>query len=145
MLPDEDYLLSLGRLSYSLARLESVSLDELAQLPGLPPALAPRKLAGKSVEAIARALADPANTGKVADSTTRDRLRATGEELATAARLRHAIIHARAAHEGEEIRLHRRSGDQANAADITTAWLERAQADVDDALRQILRTRSAAA
>ncbi|MEU0935447.1 hypothetical protein [Embleya sp. NPDC005971] len=145
MIPDDEYLLKLGRVTYGLALLESVILAELDQLPGLPPALATRKLAGKSIEAIARALTDSANTDKVADATTRAWLQVAGGELAAAGRIHHAIKHARAAEEGEQLHLHRRSGELGDAVDITTAWLQRAQSDLDDALRQVSEGRAKAA
>ncbi|WP_331766113.1 hypothetical protein [Embleya sp. NBC_00896] len=145
MTPDDEYLLRLGRVTYSLTRLDTAVRDALAQLPGLPPALAVRKLAPKTTEATAHALTNPANTAKVADPATRAWLHAAGEELAAAARLRHAITAARSAADDEEPRLHRRAGEHGDGVDITTAWLERAQADLDDALRQVLRPRPAAA
>ncbi|MGW1995762.1 hypothetical protein [Embleya sp. NPDC001921] len=145
MIPDDEYLLKLGRVTYSLALLESVVLGELAQLPGLPPALVARKLAGKSIEAIARALTDSANTGKVADASTRAWLQVAGGELAAAGRIHHALKHARAAEEGEVAQLHRRTGEAGDAVDITAAWLQRAQADLDDALRQVSGARAKAA
>ncbi|WP_424637504.1 hypothetical protein [Embleya sp. AB8] len=145
MLPDDEYLLQLGRVTYALSLLESVVRAELRQLPGLPAALAERKLAGKSIEALARAMTDPTNTGRVADPTTRDWLLGAGAELAAAARLHHAITHARAAGPGEEPRLHRRPDEQRDAVDITSTWLERARTDLDEALHQIPRLRTRAA
>jgi hypothetical protein len=144
MFPDDTYLSKLGRVSYSLALLESTVLAELAQLHGLPPALAARKLTGRTVDAIARALTDPSNLAKVTDPTTRARLDEAGEELAAAARLRHAVTHARAAGPDEEPRLHRRPDHDTGGTDITSAWLDRAQADLDDALRRIGGARPAA-
>ncbi|WP_268812624.1 hypothetical protein [Embleya scabrispora] len=41
MFPDDTCLSKLGRLTYSLALMESTALAHLAQLPGLPPALTP--------------------------------------------------------------------------------------------------------
>lgn len=145
MLPDDEYLLRLGRLTYTLTRLETATLRALGQLSGLPPALQTHKLSGKSLDAIARAMADPANTDKVADPTTRTLLASVAEDLAAAARTRRAITHARAAHDHEEQRLHRRRDAHADAVDITTAWLDRAQAELDDAARRMPPTRPAEA
>ena len=145
MLPDDEYLLRLGRVTYTLTRLETTTLRALGQLPGLPPALQAHKLSGKTLDAIARAMADPANTDKIADPTTRALLASAAEDLAAAARTRRAITHARAAHDDEEQRLHRRQGTHADAVDITTAWLDRAQAELDDAARRIPHARPAEA
>jgi hypothetical protein len=145
MFPDDAYLSKLGRVSYAVALVESTVLADLARLPGLPPALTNRKLAGRTVEAIARALTDPANLAKVTDPTTRAHLDTAGEELTTAARLRHALTHARAADPDEQPRLHRRPDHDTGGTDITTAWLDRAQADLDDALRRLGRVRPALA
>jgi hypothetical protein len=67
-----------------------------------------------------------------------------GEELAAATRLRHAITHARAAHPDEEPRLHRCPDRDTRGTDITIAWLDRAQAHLDDALRRLGATRPTA-
>jgi len=139
MLPDDTYLSKLGRVIYTLTLLEDAALAGLDTLPGLPPALSARRLAGRSIDAVARALTDPAHRAKVVDPTTGQHLDATAEELAAAARVRHAISHARAAHPDEEPRLHRRPDHD---TDITTTWLDRAQADLDDALRRLRPTPS---
>ncbi|MFI6979215.1 hypothetical protein ACIBSV_11585 [Embleya sp. NPDC050154] len=145
MFPDDTYLSKLGRLTYSLALLESTALAHLTQLAGLPPALTARKLTGKTLEAIARALTDPANLAKVTDPSTRTYLDAAGEELAAAARAGHAITHARAAEPGEEPRLHRRPDHSTAGTDITTTWLDHAQAELDDGLRRLGEARRTAA
>ncbi|MFF7250630.1 hypothetical protein ACFZBU_42980 [Embleya sp. NPDC008237] len=144
MFPDDTYLSKLGRLTYSLALLESTALAHLAQLPGLPPALTARKLTGRTLEAIARTVTDPANLTKVTDPATRTYLDAAGEELAAAARTSHALTHARAADPGEQPRLHRRPDHTTAGTDITTTWLDHAQAELDDALRRLGEVRSAA-
>ncbi|MFI1584674.1 hypothetical protein [Embleya sp. NPDC020630] len=145
MFPDDTYLSKLGRLTYSLALMESTVLAHLTQLPGLPPALTARKLTGKTLDAIARALTDPTNLAKVTEPATRAYLDTAGEELTTAARAGHAITHARAAHPDEQPRLHRRPDHTTAGTDITTTWLDHTQTDLDDALRRLGDTPRAAA
>ncbi|MFI6986449.1 hypothetical protein ACIBSV_48975 [Embleya sp. NPDC050154] len=145
MFPDDTYLSKLGRLTYSLALVESTVLAHLAHLPGLPPALTARKLTGRTLEAIARALSDPANLAKVTEPATRTYLDAAGEELAAAARASHAVARARAAEHDEAPRLHRRPDHTTAGTDITTTWLDHAQAELDDALRRLGEVRRTAA
>ncbi|MFF7249238.1 hypothetical protein ACFZBU_35635 [Embleya sp. NPDC008237] len=83
---------------------------------------------------------------KVTEPDTRTYLDAAGEEIAGAARTIHAVTRARAADPGEEPRPHRRPGHTTTAgADIATARLDRAQAELDDALRRLGDTRGTAA
>lgn len=137
MFPDDAYLSKLGRLTYSLALLESTVLAHLDRLPGLPPALTPRKLAGKTLEAIARAVTDPAHLAKVTDATTRAHLDAAGEELAAAARAARAVARARPGRLDEPPRLHRDPDHPGADTDITTTWLDHTQDRLDDALRRL--------
>ncbi|MGW9211343.1 hypothetical protein ACWGR4_30755 [Embleya sp. NPDC055664] len=117
----------------------------MAKLPGLPPALTARKLTGRTLEAIARALTDPTNLAKVTEPANRAYLDAAGEELATAARAGHAVARARAADPDEDPRLHRRPDHTTAGTDFTTTWLDHTQSDLNDALRRIGDTPRAAA
>ncbi|MGW9212083.1 hypothetical protein ACWGR4_34580 [Embleya sp. NPDC055664] len=141
MLPDDDYLLKIGRLTYSVTLVEGLVLSELSRLTGLPPGLRARKLTGRSAGAIGKALQDPGNIGHVTDPAVREWLRVAGEELAAVARLSHALLHARPAEAGEEPRLHRWPAEVGESFDITHAWLDTAQSTVDDAIRQVDRSR----
>ncbi|MFE2869865.1 hypothetical protein [Embleya sp. NPDC059259] len=145
MFPDDTYLSKLGRLTYSLTLLESTALAHLAQLTGLPTVLTARKLTGRTLEAIAHAVTDPANLAKVTDPATRAYVDAAGGERAAAARAGHGVTHARAADPGEEPRLHRRPDRSTAGTDITTAWPDHAQADLDDALCRLGEARRTAA
>ncbi|WP_424638553.1 hypothetical protein [Embleya sp. AB8] len=143
MLPDDDYLLKIGRLTYSVTLVEGLVLAELSRLSGLPPGLRPRKLAGRSAGAIGKALQDPGNVGHVTDAGVREWLRTAGEELAAVARISHALLHSRPAEAGEERRLHRWPVEVGESFDITHVWLDSAQSTIDDAIRQVDRARLA--
>lgn len=54
-----------------------------------------------------------------------------------AARAGHAVTRARAADPDEQPRLHRRPDHTTAGTDITTTWLDHAQAELDDALRRL--------
>ncbi|MFF3929257.1 hypothetical protein [Streptomyces hirsutus] len=137
MLPEDDYLIRIGRLSYLVTYLEWQVLGDLSYIPGLPAELDVRKLAGMTTGRLAQIFQSKKILQQVTDTATRDWLRRSGELLESTARDRNSVLHARPATIAGKQMLYRwhPEGNQVFAVD--EAWLDAAEQRLWDAVREL--------
>jgi hypothetical protein len=128
-LPEDDYLLLIGQVVYTVSSLEWTILGDLPGLAQyLPADLTTSGLAGKTTGQIGGALGKAVD--KIGDDDVRAYVELAGQLLCEASDLRNDLLHARPATVDENQRLYRwkmadRRGPH-RALVIDTAWLERA-------------------
>lgn len=134
---DDEYLIQVGRLAYSVAYLEWVVLGEFSYVIDLPIELELRGLVGKTTGALGKILQNPSVLEQVAESSTRQWLQRSGELLASSAILRNSVLHARPATIGGHQRLYRWHPNIGEAFSIDPAWIGEAQRQIDEAIREV--------
>ena len=95
--PEDEYLLWLGRVNYSVSYFEWSILGDLPHIPGLPSEFSIESLHGGSTGQIANALKNKTALQKVSDTKTVEWLSAAGNHLEQIAVARNSILHARPA------------------------------------------------
>ncbi|KAA1430443.1 hypothetical protein [Mycolicibacter arupensis] len=144
-LPEDDYVLLIGQLAYTVSYLEWIILGDL---PGLaqhvPASLTVSALAGKSTGQIAGALAKAAPN--IGDDAVRAYVECAGRLLGEAANVRNDVLHARPAtspdHRQRLYRWRPATGQKRHSAFfIDTAWLERAIDQLSEAVSALSASR----
>ncbi|MFH8374721.1 hypothetical protein ACH4A7_14470 [Streptomyces cyaneofuscatus] len=143
MLAEDSYFIRIGRLSYLVTYLEWAVLGDLPHIPGLPPELDVRKLAGMTTGRLGQTLQSKKILQQVSDADTQDWLRRSGELLEITARDRNSVLQARPATVDGKQMLYRwhPEGNQVFAVD--EAWLEAAEQGIRDAIRELSERRVA--
>jgi hypothetical protein len=125
-LPEDEYLVLIGQVAYTVSSLEWTILGDLPGLAQyLPADLTTSALAGKSTGQIAGALSEAVD--EIGDDDVRAYVELAGRLLGEAAESRNDMLHARPATIGEDQRLYRwkpsdwRGPGRAFVIDI--AWL----------------------
>ncbi|MEU0060449.1 hypothetical protein [Streptomyces sp. NPDC006334] len=137
MLAEDDYLIRIGRLSYLVTYFEWQVLGDLSRIPGPSPELDVRKLAGMTTGGLAQTFQSKKILQQVADASTANWLRRSGELLQSTARDRNAVLHARPARIAGKQMLYRwhPEGNQVFAVD--EAWRDAAEQRIRDAIREL--------
>jgi hypothetical protein len=141
MLADDDYLIRIGRLSYLVTYLEWQVLGDLPRIQGLPSELDVRMLAGKTTGRLAQIFQSNTILQQVADAPTQAWLRRAGELLEKTARDRNCVLHARPATiDGKQV-LYRWHPDGNQVFTIDEVWLEAAEQQLRDTIRELSQSR----
>lgn len=93
--PEDEYLLQLGRVVYSVASVEGLLLFDLPRMPLEIEGLSPDALAGKTTTAIGKRLLELAPT--IPDQPWRRYLSRGGKALEDLGPKRNSVLHARPA------------------------------------------------
>ena len=133
--PEDDYLLALGRISYSVGYLEWAVLGHLPQIPDLPSELDLRALVGRTTGGIGRQLQNPTVVAKVVNPALRAWLQEAGQRLIRVAELRNSVLHARPATVKGQQRLHRWDPERGEIFTLTQRRLDAIIADINDSVR----------
>jgi hypothetical protein len=103
--PEDEYLIELGKLIYSIASLEGLLLSDLPRMPTTIAELSPKELAGHTTTGIGRQLLTLAPS--IQDRAWREYIGRGGEALVDLGPKRNSILHARPATIDGRRRLHR--------------------------------------
>jgi hypothetical protein len=139
--PEDEYLLQVGRVVYSVASVEGFLLSDLPRMPVAVEGLSPDALAGKTTTVIGRRLLELAPTIPV--RPWRDYLSRGGEALEDLGPKRNAILHARPATIDGEQRLHRWRLEPTEIMSISFAHLEHLLNEIEAHRHELNRLRPA--
>lgn len=103
--PEDDYLLQLGKVVYSVASIEGLLIFDLPRMPAMIEGLTPKHLAGKTTTVIGKRLLTLAPS--IEDGDWREYVERGGEALVDLGPKRNSVLHSRPATVGGEQRLHR--------------------------------------
>ncbi|MCX5014772.1 hypothetical protein OG765_27835 [Streptomyces sp. NBC_00555] len=142
---DDDYLIQIGRLAYSVTYLEGLVLYDLPHLAGLPAELELKGLAGRTTGQLGAILQKREILEQVADTSVRTWLQRSGELLSAAAKIRNSVLHARPATIQGQQMLQRWHPEAGQVFPIEGSWLSAAQKQVEGAIRELAQTRPAGA
>jgi hypothetical protein len=102
---DDEYLIRLGKVIYSIASIEGLLLFDLPRMPETVDGLSPKDLAGHPTTRIGRQLV--ALAPSIRDRAWREYVERGGEALADLGPRRNSVLHARPASIAGEQRLQR--------------------------------------
>lgn len=137
--PEDEYLLQVGRVVYSVASIEGLLIFDLSRIPTSVEGLSPRALAGRTTTAIGRCLLERARS--VPDQLWQDYLARGGEALADLGPKRNSVLHARPATIEGEQRLHRWRLEPTEIMSISMAHLDQILDEVEAHHRDLTRLR----
>ena len=103
--PEDEYLLQLGMVVYSVASIEGLLIFDLPRMPATIEGHTPKHLAGKTTTAIGKRLLTLAPS--IGDRKWREYVVRGGEALVDLGPKRNSILHSRPATVDGEQRLHR--------------------------------------
>jgi hypothetical protein len=136
--PDDEYVLLLGKLSYSVSYFEWMVLGDLPHISHLPEEFRLEKLAGLSTGQIANAFKNKKALASMPDVRTREWITAASAHLEAIAEARNTILHARPATSSAGLqRLNRWDVKRKQTFMIETHMLEGIIADIDDRIRDM--------
>lgn len=139
--PEDEYLLQVGRVVYSVASIEGLLIFDLSRMPEKVEGLSPKTLAGKTTTTIGRRFLELAPA--VSDQPWQNYLRRGGEALQDLGPKRNSVLHARPATIDGEQRLHRWRVEPTEIMPISLAHLEQMLDEVKAHRRALNRLRPA--
>lgn len=140
--PEDEYLLWLGRVNYSVSYFEWSILGDLPRIPNLPSEFSIHSLSGGTTGQIANALKNKSAINKIPDAKTVEWLSAAANHLEQIAIARNSILHARpaTAPSGQQ-RLNRWDTRRAEFFIIETDKMIAIVEDIDTRLRDMSKRR----
>lgn len=136
--PDDDYLIKLGKLAYSVGYLEWAILGNLPGLKNLPASIDVTNLVGQTTHGIGEIVAGSQTLAQVSDAGVKAWLREGGKALKEAAPDRNRVLHARPATDPEgRQRLYRWDPKRGDIGFVTDDELDELLSRMDDRLRRV--------
>jgi len=120
--PEDEYLLQVGRVVYSVASLEGLLVFDLPRMPLTVEGLSPNALAGKTTTVIGRRLRELSAT--IPNRRWQDYLSRGGVALEDLGPKRNSVLHARPATVDGEQRIHRWRLEPTEIMSISLAHLD---------------------
>lgn len=139
--PEDEYLLQVGRVVYSVASIEGLLISDLPRMPLQVEGLSPRALASETTTTIGRCLVKLAPT--IPDRPWQDYLLRGGVALKDLGPKRNSVLHARPATVDGEQRLHRWRLEPTEIMSISLAHLEQMLDEIEAHRRDLNRLRPA--
>ncbi len=133
--PEDDYLLKLGKVIYSIASIEGLLIFDLSSLPEQVEGLTPQDLARHTTTTIGRRLIRGATS--VVDPAWRTYLDRGGRALLALGPNRNAVLHARPATIEGRQRLHRWRLDPPEVLPISSTHLEEMLEEIESHRRAV--------
>lgn len=119
--PEDDYLLKLGKVVYSISSIEGLLIFDLPRMPEPVEGLTPQDVAGRTTTTIGNRLISGA--ASVVDPVWRTYLDRGGQALVALGPKRNAVLHARPATIGGHQRLHRWRLNPPEVLSISSTYL----------------------